>query len=323
MGDNIVVVAIPDEYDRVWEVSSEKVPHLTILYMGPSSDQGIITQFVLQAAKMTLTKFDLDVDRRGVLGPDKADVVFFKDNDDLDPLKTFRALMLREPHIKAAFDSVPQFGDTPHDWSPHLTMGYPETPAKQELEYPIDYVWFDRIAIWTGDYSGPTLELDDPTYYDADDPLPIPEEVSMSDSTAVKGRKFIRHHGVLGMKWGHRKGESASPVTSKSGTSIRGKAKPETSGGEHHPAHKDALEVAGHIQKMKKSGLAALSNHELNTVQQRLQLEANVSRLHAETKGSGAKFVKGLFTTQAKNVANRAASDATNEAYNKAKASKS
>ena len=34
MSSNLVIVAIPDENDRVWKISSEKVPHLTVLVPG-------------------------------------------------------------------------------------------------------------------------------------------------------------------------------------------------------------------------------------------------------------------------------------------------
>ena len=35
---NLVIVAIPDENDRVWKVSSEQVPHLTLLFLGDTNE---------------------------------------------------------------------------------------------------------------------------------------------------------------------------------------------------------------------------------------------------------------------------------------------
>src|SRR5436190_21804559 len=70
MSSNLVIAAIPDENDRVWKVSSEKVPHLTLLFLGDveavkNLDQIIL--FVEHAANTTLRRFYLPVDRRGEL----------------------------------------------------------------------------------------------------------------------------------------------------------------------------------------------------------------------------------------------------------------
>jgi hypothetical protein len=100
------------------------------------------------------------------------------------------------------------------------------------------------------------------------------------------GEKFLEHFGVKGMRWGVRKVE---PIKSKSGhTIIRGKAKVNVEGGDHHPAHPDAVKVAEAKAKLKKSGAAALSNEELRTVANRLQLEGQVHQL---VKTKGKKFV--------------------------------
>jgi len=194
---NLVIVAIPDENDRVWKVSSEQVPHLTILYLGdmdqiPNVNQ--IVDFVEHAAKTTLNRFYMTVDRRGELGEDQADVLFFKRNYDYKAVRNFRAALLQDHNIRTAYDSGEQF-DGP--WNPHLTLGYPETPAKEDDKdwggfYSVD---FNKIAVWTGDYEGPEFMLKD--YWDEYETLEaIPMDVAMSD---------IQHFGVKGMRWGVRK----------------------------------------------------------------------------------------------------------------------
>lgn len=294
---SLVIVALPKEDDPIYQLSSEKVPHLTILYLGDSENEDIITAFVQHAAKISLFRFGLDVERRGTLGPDNADVYFFlKDSWEFPKVKQFRDLLLKEPSIKTAYDSVPQY-QVPQEWTPHITLGYPETPAKK-IDHSPYWVQFDRIAIWSGEYTGPEFILDK---HSSDPPL----EVAMSD-TSVQGRQFLSHHGVLGMKWGHR---SETAVSSKPGTNLRGKAKVKTSGGENHLPHPDAVKVAEKHQKLKKSGIATLSNKDLQDLQTRMQLEVNVNRLDKESKGAGQKYVKKVLKEHGKEVVNRTVRD--------------
>lgn len=193
--DNVVIVAIPDENDRVWKVSSEKIPHLTVLFLGEQvSNLEKITEFVEHAVNTTLNRFYLPVDRRGELGDDKADVLFFKKGRyDYKAIREFRATLLQDHNIKTAYDSAEQY----ENWHPHLTLGYPETPAKEIPDDMIDRfydVCFNKIAIWTGDYDGPEFLLKE--WGDIDEALDcMPMDVRMSN---------LEHHGVKGMRWGHR-----------------------------------------------------------------------------------------------------------------------
>ena len=203
---NLVIVAIPDENDRVWKVSSEKVPHLTLLFLGEQGEVANLEQilgFVEHAATTTLNRFFLTVDRRGELGDDPdlgpADVLFFKKGRyDYQAIRNFRAALLQDNNIKTAYDSASQF-DGP--WQPHLTLGYQGTPAKPDPDdYPFYEVSFNKIAVWTGDYDGPEFLLKD--YFDEYDALEtVPMDVAMSD---------LQHHGVKGMQWGVRKAEPTS-----------------------------------------------------------------------------------------------------------------
>lgn len=189
----IVIVAIPKADDAVWKISSEKIPHLTLLFLGdqPLDNEENVLTFVQFAADTSLTRFGLDVDRRGTLGPDDADVVFFNNERNLAPLKAFRSYLLTNPNIEKAVLSADQFDS----WTPHLTLGYPATPAHPDTrDYPgIDWINFDRIAIWVDNFSGPEFQL-----------KPQDDSFYLLQSESDLG-KALAHYGVLGMHWGFRR----------------------------------------------------------------------------------------------------------------------
>jgi 2'-5' RNA ligase len=185
MSSNLVIVAIPDENDRVWKVSSEKIPHLTVLFLGETDSVQNLEQimlFVEHAANTSLKRFYLPVDRRGELGDDKADVLFFKKGRyDYKAIREFRSMLLQDQNIKTAYDSAEQFEGP---WNPHLTLGYPETPAKSIPDEQTTFfdVSFNKIAVWTGDFEGPDWLLKD--YWDEMDALECaPMDVAMSAIT--------------------------------------------------------------------------------------------------------------------------------------------
>jgi 2'-5' RNA ligase len=397
---NLVIVAIPEEMDRVWKLSSEKVPHLTLLFLGEMETNPhveSIVQFVEHA--VTLSEhgpFYLDVDHRGTLGPDEADVLFFsKRSWNLKWIKQFRGQLLQNEQIRSAYDSVANQYET---WEPHLTMGYPTAPAKEmgENDHPLYSVCFDRIAVWTTDFDGPEFRLEWPdrelagelavAYADTqkaalmhktkngvvDEKSSTPEQVvklgeefvahqnqSVLDNptlaeqikakiqsilddvtgdadkdvalfgdplirTKLKsvlddfykdpnidnavvydalGAAFIEHYGKKGMRWGFRKDTPsavAPAASSKVRQGNRRKTKIKTTGGQNHPAHPDAIKVAEAKAKLKKSGTAALSNHELRDVASRVQLENQVKLL---TSHRGKQFVTQQLKTEGANVA--------------------
>jgi len=177
---NWAVVAIPNENDPVWKYSSEKIPHMTLLFLGsPDSnvDTDRVTSFIQHATTTMLTRFGLEVDHRGTLGPEDADVLFFSQNH-IKNLTDFRSALLKDSDIARMYLNADQYDQ----WTPHLTMGYPTTPAKPDnRDYPgFGWVDFEKIALWISDYSGPEFEL--PTYSGMD--------LAMSD-TAIK--EFIAH----------------------------------------------------------------------------------------------------------------------------------
>jgi 2'-5' RNA ligase len=170
MSTSLVIVAIPEESDRVWKISSEKVPHLTLLHLGETdSVQNLdqIMQFVDHA--VTLSEhgpFYLDIDHRGTLGEADADVVFFnKRSWNLKWIRQFRGQLLQNQAIRTAFDAADQIQEAPQEWLPHLTLGYPATPAKKQPpgdDYPLYSICFDRIAVWPADFDGPEFRLEWP-----------------------------------------------------------------------------------------------------------------------------------------------------------------
>lgn len=285
---NLVIVAIPAEDDYVWKISSEKVPHLTLLFLGDSSESPNVQKvidFVEHASETVLTRFSLSVKNRGLLGADDADVVFFDNYDrwGMKGIADFRASLLQNDNIKALHDAAPQFEEP---WRPHLTLGYPKAPAKPDVrDYPgIRYVDFDRIAVWTGNFEGPEFQLN----WDRDmDVL----------AWAEKGEKALEHHGILGMRWGFRKGKGVSGARKKGG-----------------PPSADSSSASEAQIKLKKQGVNSLSNEEIQKLVTRVDLERKLSDLpgtspQAKVVKSGAKFtgkiISNIATQQVTNLANK------------------
>jgi 2'-5' RNA ligase len=284
---NLVIVAIPAEDDYVHKISSEKVPHCTLLFLGDAMTTPNVTMMIefLEHAVNFWERgpFMLEVDHRGTLGEDEADVLFFKKNWSGRELESFRGQLLKNHPIRNAYDNATQFEG---DWVPHMTLGYPATPAKEDKrDYPgIRWVDFDRIALWFGDYEGPEFRLE--YSYDL-------AEVSMSVTTE-RGEEFISHFGVKGMRWGVRKERTVSTSVQTDTGLIKRRTKVQTKGGESAPAHTDAVIAAVQKQKLKRSGTDALSTAELRELSTRLQLEAQVETL---TTKKGKKFAKRQLET--------------------------
>lgn len=185
---NLAIVAIPTADDPVWRYSSEEVPHLTILYLGDqpdSLDTSRMEEFIEHVVNTSMYRFGMSVDERGKLGDKDADVLFFNKEYCSTMLTNSRSYFLADPEIKRAYDSTEQYSS----WVPHLTMGYPATPAKvDDRDYPgISWINFDRIAFWTGDYEGPEYKL---------------KSNSGAVSMSAASSKNLQHYGIKGMKWG-------------------------------------------------------------------------------------------------------------------------
>ena len=191
-----VIVALPEDRDPVWKYSSEKKPHMTLLFLGDDTDKAdlpSIVGYIQHVAKTSLRPFGMLTDRRGTLGDEEADVLFFeKDKHNQAVITHARDYLLADPGIKTLYDSADQYPE----WTPHLTMGYPAKPAKKDdREHGnFGYVSFDRIALWTDDYEGPEFRLE------GRDDMAVQPEMMMSDRLG----EFLAHFGVKGMKWGVR-----------------------------------------------------------------------------------------------------------------------
>lgn len=258
------VVAIAAQDDYVWQLSSEKVPHLTLLFLGDQlNNVSKVEDYISHVVDTSLTKFGLEVDHRGVLGDKSADVLFFGDYG-IDRLKDFQSYLLDDIDIFTAYNSTDQHPE----WVPHLTMGYPEAPAKPDTrDYPgIFWVNFDRIALWTGDSEGVEFPLKTNNAPD----------LAMS---AARGEAFVQHFGVKGMHWGVRRNRTSSANSNHS---------------------EDAKRVAESKKKLKAAKTTnVLTTRELQDLVNRMNLEQQYSRLSATEPSrfsKGAKFVKNAIS---------------------------
>lgn len=186
MGVGWAIVAVPREDDPVWKYSSEKIPHMTLLFLGDQTgktDPVKVTEYIEHVCKTSLQPFGMSVERRGELGPDKADVLFFDDyRSSISVPKAARDFFLKNDDIAKAYNSIEQYPQ----WTPHLTMGYPTAPAKQiASDRPIMWVSFDKIALWTGDFTGPEFILHYPESEAA-------EQMTMTDIVSA-GAAFLQH----------------------------------------------------------------------------------------------------------------------------------
>lgn len=214
------IVALPEEGHVVHKVSSEKKPHLTILFLGEQSEPALAIR-IIETIQHTINtsfkhKFSLGVQRRGLLGEDQADVLFFY-KDEAGCVKDFRDLLLKNDDIKKCYDSTFQYPE----WTPHLTLGYPNKPAKplpnDQGPNFISWITFDRIALWIDDSDGPEIRLGDDTYaMSSPDAAYHIDRMILKGMNAIEGADdFLAHYGVKGMRWGHRKPGTGEPSDRK------------------------------------------------------------------------------------------------------------
>lgn len=263
-GRNLIVVALPSEDSLVRRYSSEREPHLTLLYLkdvlNPSQLE-IAIKYVQHAASM-MQPFGLDVVSRGELGEKKADVLFFNKKWAKN-IESFRSQLLQNDLLAEAYLSEEQFPE----WVPHLTMGYPSTPAKKmDEDHRITYVDFDRIAVWVDEYSGPTFRLE----YKEDNMGAV--AMSQIKRGRNAAQNSLQHYGVKGMKWGVRRSEAE--LARSSGT------KPRVS--------EDVKSVRKTQEKINKGGTQTLSNQELRSYLERMDLERRFSQTVGNIHKQGA-----------------------------------
>jgi hypothetical protein len=178
-----LIAMLPADED-VNAASSEDIAHMTTIWFGEPTDT-----FDLQSIAMDVkmyareaTPVTVPVNERGTLGDDEADVLFLEATESL---LAFRDGLLDHPAIREAHDAAEQY----LEWTPHVTLGYPEAPAR--AEYSGEQITFDRLAVWVGndrmEYPmGKGLTASADIDIDVEDPdLDIPEDVDMDDEDLV------------------------------------------------------------------------------------------------------------------------------------------
>jgi 2'-5' RNA ligase len=292
LASNLVIVAIPADDDDVWKVSSEKKPHLTILFLGDAMTNPNVSKIADKVKELSkdVDPFSLLVDHRGTLGSDEADVLFFT-QDIPWKLYDFRSMLMSVQEISMAYNAIPQ-----HQlWKPHLTLGYPETPAHSDEWDPMvpQYVSFDKIGVWYGDSEGSEFTLSESN-------LSRDQEMAMWAEGEVH---TLTHHGVKGMRWGVRRKNVGSADEKVVST--------------------DAAKAAGAREKAKKQGKQALSNEEMQALVTRMNLERQLGQLTPPTRTQkGAKFVGNLLVNAGKQQAQLVVNDQVNKQIKKALGSK-
>lgn len=259
----LVLVAIPRNDDHVWEISSQKVPHMTLLYLDEvdwTYDQiRNVAEFVEHASSL-INRFGMSVDKRDLLGDEDADVLYFETRGPgYKDMVEFRSGILSNDTIRAAYHSTEQFAE----WTPHLTLGYPDSPANEDdRDYPIYWVQFDKIALWTEEFDGFTYELKEQDYEGLDVAMSgLPESPTPED--------ILEHYGVKGMKWGVRR-------SGKKGSTSR---------------------------TTFKKPPSKLSNEELARRIQRMQTEKKYNELNKPDLTDGQKLAKEILTNSGRKVA--------------------
>jgi 2'-5' RNA ligase len=280
-----VIVAVPREDDHVNKISSEKVAHMTLLFLGenPQIDLDQVSQYIQHTVDTSLTRFGMSVDRRGELGDDEADVLFFDKDWAFKKIQEFRANLLKNVDIFRAYSLTQQYPD----WTPHLTLGYPATPAHEDdRDYPTNWVEFDRIALWNDDYDGPEFLI--PTQ---DLSVGMDDSGMWSDEMS----EYLEHHGVKGQRWGVRTRADGSKIG-------RARAKEYS---------EEAAKTRDIKTKAKASGKSSLTNEELQTAITRMNLEQQFSNLNQRQKNAGQKFAQDVLQDIGKDLVKSTVKDAT------------
>lgn len=199
-----VVVLRPRVEDPVVAMASGVHPHCTLLYLGDGTfDIEPLKLLVEELATSIGHPMTDKVSGRAVLGPDKADVLLL----DASGSSEVRSALMANPGVVELLGMQEQFPA----WIPHLTIGYPASPA-EEVDIPVD-VTYDLLSIWRGneiyDYPlGETMPEKDVIH--AEDPefsqemadaliasVPEGEPAEEAEESAPTEPDLLPWHGVL------------------------------------------------------------------------------------------------------------------------------
>lgn len=137
------VVLIPAADDPVAAASSQPA-HITMAWLGEASglsDPDALRAAVREYGARADGPISAAVKSRGTLGDEDADVVFVEG----EGLAAYREGLVAEAPVAEQMATVEQYPE----WTPHVTLGYPDEPAK--ADYAGETITFDRIGFWQGD----------------------------------------------------------------------------------------------------------------------------------------------------------------------------
>ncbi len=117
---------------------------------------------------------------------------------------------------------------------------------------------------------------------------------------------ILAHYGVLGMHWGVRKNVSAPTAVVLQ--ERHGKQRLKTSGGKDHLSTADAQRSATYKQQAKKNSTDALSDAQLKSLVNRMNMEQQYSDLTIKQKPAIQQFLSKLLLGTGKQQAQQAAS---------------
>jgi hypothetical protein len=101
---------------------------------------------------------------------------------------------------------------------------------------------------------------------------------------------FLKHYGILGMKWGRRKGSSDSSSPKKPGS----------------PDHQRK-------QSLKGKRIKDMSNEEIRDFTTRLQLESSYKKANIKPKSASRKIVEGIVGEISKKILKEVVNQATSK----------
>lgn len=136
------VFAVPSMGDSVHDVSTEATAHMTMLYFGDGEATDAELEEVLEAVRAEtrgVGPVEARVTGRGELGDDRADVLLVEPGE----LHAVRDRLLKHAVVQRLLDRAHQYPQ----WTPHITVGYPERPARGQTPRT---VLFDSVEVWRG-----------------------------------------------------------------------------------------------------------------------------------------------------------------------------